>query len=144
MKISTRTRYGLRAMLELADSFKQGALQTKIIAQRQEISTKSLEHLMAVLKANGLVRSVRGAKGGFVIAKPPNQIKLSDVFKAFEGDFVVVECVKNDNYCDRYADCAARLIWEDVGKAVMGVLSEKTLQDAIDMVKNKKTTDYQI
>jgi Rrf2 family cysteine metabolism transcriptional repressor len=111
MKLSTRTRYAMRAILELADSFGKGPLQTRIIAKNQDISVKYLEQIMSVLKSAGLVRSQRGAKGGYVLSNSPEQIKLSDVFDIFEGPVVTVECVANENYCARAADCIARQVW---------------------------------
>ncbi len=143
MKLSTRTRYAMRAILELADNYGKGPLQTRVIAQQQDISVKYLEQLMAALKSAGLVRSRRGARGGYVLARPPAKIKLSDIFDVFEGPVVTVECVANENYCARAADCIARQVWSEVQRAVKNVLQSKTLQDAIDKARDKKW-DYQI
>jgi Rrf2 family protein len=143
MKLSTRTRYAIRAILELADNFGKGPLQTRVIAKQQDISIKYLEQLMATLKSAGLVRSQRGAKGGYVLARPPEKIKLSDVFEVFEGPVVTVECVVNENYCARAADCVARQVWSEVQRSIKNVLQSMTLQDAIDKARDKKW-DYQI
>jgi Rrf2 family protein len=144
MKLSTRTRYGVRAILELAASQGEGPLQIKTIAHRQDISVKYLEQLMAMLKSAGFVRSVRGAKGGYILAKPANQVKLSDVFNALEGPVTTVECVGDENYCKRAADCAARQVWAEVQQAIMDVLQSTTLQDLVDRTKDKGTLSYQI
>ena len=144
MKLSTRTRYAVRAILELADNFGKGPLQTRIIAKNQDISVKYLEQLMAALKSAGLVRSQRGAKGGYILASPPDKIKLSEVFDVFEGPVVTVECVANENYCARAADCIARQVWCEVQRAVKNVLQSITLQDALDKAKKKELTSYQI
>jgi Rrf2 family protein len=144
MKLSTRARYGIRASLELACNYGKGPLQIKIIAQKQEISIKYLEQLMAILKSAGFVRSIRGAKGGYVLAKPPNQIKLSDIFNALEGPIVTVECLESDQYCARAADCVARELWSQVQQAVIGVLESVTLEDLAKRAKNDKTSYYQI
>jgi len=146
MKLSTRTRYGIRAMLELAENQKsKRPLQTKVIAQRQDMSVKYLEQLMSVLKMGGFVRSVRGSKGGYVLAKRPNQIKLSDVFNCLEGQSrLSIECIENEDYCARTADCAARQIWAEVEKAIETVLQSTTLQDLVDRMKGDGTLDYQI
>ena len=145
MKLSTRTRYGIRAILELAGNRSKGPLQLKIIAQRQDISVKYLEQLVAILKSAGFVRSVRGSKGGYILAKAPNQIKLSDVFNALEGSSAVaVECLENKNYCARAADCMARQLWAQVQDAIETVLQSITLQDLIDRARDKRTLDYQI
>ena len=144
MKLSTRTRYGIRAVLELTENEGSKPLQLKIIAQRQDISIKYLEQLMSVLRSGGIVRSVRGARGGYVLAKPPNQIKLIDVFNCLEGPLITAECVEDIDYCERAAECAARLLWVQVQEAVKNVLQSVTLQDLVDRMKDKKNLDYQI
>ncbi|MFZ0033513.1 MAG: Rrf2 family transcriptional regulator [Sedimentisphaerales bacterium] len=144
MKLSTRTRYGVRAILELAGNQEGGPLQIKVIAHRQDISVKYLEQLMAILKSAGFIRSIRGAKGGYILAKPANQIKLSDIFNALEGPVTTVECLENKNYCARVADCVARQVWAEVQQAIMSVLQSMTLQDLVDKTKDKGTLTYQI
>lgn len=144
MKLSTKTRYGVRAILELATSQSASPLRLKIIAERQDISIKYLEQLMAILKSAGFIRSVRGARGGYILAKPANQIKLSEVFKALEGPVTPVECLENKKYCARVADCVARQLWEEVQQAIMEVLQSITLQDLVNRTKDKKVSNYQI
>jgi Rrf2 family cysteine metabolism transcriptional repressor len=144
MKLSTRTRYGIRAILELAQNHGKGPVQLKIVARNQGISVKYLEQLMAMLKSAGIVSSVRGSKGGYVLAKSPEQIKLSDCFNCLEGPVVTVECVENDNYCPRISDCIAREVWAEIQKAVMTVLESMTLQNLLDKTKNNETLYYQI
>jgi Rrf2 family cysteine metabolism transcriptional repressor len=144
MKLSTRTRYGIRATLELAVNYGKGPLQTKVIAQRQNISVKYLEQLMALLKAGGFVRSIRGSKGGYVLARAPSEISLSEVFNALEGPVVPVECLEDRDYCAQAADCMARYLWSQVQQAIQGVLKSMTVQDLIDTAKNGRTRDYQI
>jgi Rrf2 family protein len=131
-------------VLELALNFGKGPLQTKVIAHRQSISVKYLEQVMAMLKAGAFVRSIRGSKGGYVLAKPPGEIRLSDVFCALEGPVVTVECLENEDYCDQVSDCIARQLWAQVQHAIEGVLKSITLQDLIDRAKNGKAWDYQI
>lgn len=144
MKLSTRTRYGIRAVLELAENYGKGPVQLKIIARNQGISVKYLEQLMATLKSAGIVSSVRGSKGGYVLAKSPNQIRLSDCFNCLEGHVVTVECVENDSYCPRTNDCIAREVWAEIQKAVMSVLKSMTLQSLLDKSKHEKNLHYQI
>jgi len=144
MKVSTRTRYGIRAVLELAESYGQRPLQLKLVAQHQDISVKYLEQIIAMLKSGGFVRSVRGARGGYILAKAPNQIKLSDVFDCLEGPVSTVECVENQDYCARAADCMAKQVWTQVQKAIDSVLQSITLQDLVDRAKDKRALDYQI
>ena len=144
MRLSTRTRYGMQAMLELAAHYGKGPLQLKIIAHRQEISIKYLEQLMAMLKSGGFIRSMRGSKGGYLLARDPDKIIISEVFTALEGPVVTVECVADQNYCSRAIDCITRQLWSDVQDAIMGVLNSLTLQDLIDRAKNNKALFYQM
>src|SRR3972149_3471542 len=132
MKLSTRTRYGLRAMLELAKFFGSGPLQIKLIAQHQEISVKYLEQLITILKSSGLVRSIRGSKGGYVLSKPPEQTLLDGIFIALEGPITTAECVENENYCGGAADCVTREVWIEVQGAIMKILRSLTLQDLVE------------
>jgi Rrf2 family protein len=144
MKLSTRTRYGIRAVMELAENYGKGPLQLKVIARDQGISVKYLEQLMASLKSAGIVSSVRGSKGGYVLAKSPEQIRLSDCFTCLEGPIVTVECVENNSYCPRTTDCITRDVWAEVQKAVMAVLKSITLQSLLDKSKHDKNLHYQI
>jgi len=144
VKLSTRTRYGIRAILELAENHGKGPVQLKIVAQHQAISLKYLEQLMAMLKSAGFVNSARGSKGGYVLAKAPNQIKLSDCFNCLEGPVITSECVENKSYCIRTEDCIVREIWTEVQNAITGILKSVTLQDLIERTKNNKTLNYQI
>ena len=111
LKLSTRTRYGLRAILELASQYNEEPLQIKTIARRQNISRKYLEQLIATLKTAGLVRSIRGPKGGYLLAKSPASITLYDLFKTLEGAGAIVECLENKDYCPQYPSCVARQAW---------------------------------
>jgi Rrf2 family protein len=130
--------------LELAKKHNKGPLQIKVIAQHQNISVKYLEQLMAILKSAGLVRSIRGSKGGYILAKAPIEIKLNDVFNALEGPTTTVECIENKNYCARVADCVARQVWVQVQEAINNVLKAITLQDLANRAKERKFLDYQI
>jgi Rrf2 family cysteine metabolism transcriptional repressor len=144
MKLSTRTRYGIRAIIELAQHKTEEPLQLKVIAQRQNISVKYLEQLITVLKSAGFVRSIRGSKGGYILAKAAEEIRLSDVFKCLEGSVTTAECVEDENYCNKSADCVARDLWVQVERAIEDVLRSVTLQDLVDRAGSKKTLDYQI
>ena len=143
MKLSTRTRYGMRATIELAQHDGPRPLQLKLIAERQDISVKYLEQLMSMLRSAGFVRSVRGSKGGYVLAKPAEQIKLSDLFHSLEGTVTTAECTEDEDYCGRSADCAAREVWVKVEAAINEVLSKITLADLVKSAK-KRASDYQI
>ena len=144
MKLSTRTRYGIRAILELAENYGNGPLQLRIIARDQGVSVKYLEQLMAMLKAAGIVRSVRGSKGGYILAKSPGQVKVSECFQCLEGSLITTECVEDESFCERTNDCIARQVWTEVQNAVMGVLESMTLQDLVDRAKNNNAIHYHI
>ncbi|MDT8299865.1 MAG: Rrf2 family transcriptional regulator [Sedimentisphaerales bacterium] len=144
MKLSTRTRYGIRAILELAQNYGNGPLQLRIIARDQGVSIKYLEQLMAMLKAAGIVRSVRGSKGGYILAKSPGQVKVSECFQCLEGSVITTECVEDESFCERTSDCIARQVWTEVQEAVMGVLQSMTLQNLVDRAKNDKAIHYHI
>ena len=144
MKLSTRTRYGFRAIMELVENYGHGPLQLNVIAKREDISLKYLEQLMAILKSAGFVRSVRGAKGGYILAKAPNQIKLSDIFNALEGPMMTVECVGDKSRCSRVVDCVTRELWIQVQDAIEKVLKSMTLQELADKAQKSKTSYYQI
>ena len=143
MKISTRTRYGMRAILELALAYKAGPLQIKVIAERQNISNKYLEQLVGIMRSGGLVRSIRGPHGGYVLARNPKEIKLSEIFRILEGPVLTVECVENEDVCPSHADCVTRRLWIQVNEAMLSVLENKTLYDLMDMAEKEKL-NYQI
>lgn len=145
MKLSSRTRYGMRAILELAIEYGKEPLQIKVIAEREDISNKYLEQLIAMLKASGLVRSIRGPRGGYMLAKPPEEIQLKEIFLTLEGPMVPAECLQHPEYCPRCTDCATRQIWQELQDAIFGVLESVTLADLVERSLNaKKTTNYQI
>ncbi len=144
MKLSTRTRYGIRAILELAEYYGNGPLQLRVIAHDQGVSVKYLEQLMAMLKAAGIVRSIRGSKGGYILAKQPGQVKVSECFQCLEGSVITTECVEDESFCERTNDCIARQVWTEVQNAVMGVLQSITLQNLVDRAKKNKAINYHI
>jgi Rrf2 family protein len=144
MKLSTRTRYAVRALIELALNEPNKPLQLKIIAERQDISIKYLEQLIAVLRSAGFVKSIRGSKGGYLLAKEPDKIVLNSVFHCLEGNVNTAECVEDKDYCQRSSDCAARELWTKVQQAIEEVLQSITLQDLVDYTKNKEDLNYQI
>jgi len=138
MKLSTRGRYGTRALLELALHQGEAPVLLKDIAQRQQISLQYLEHLITPLIAGGIVRSTRGARGGVSLAKPPEQIKLSEVIQLLEGSIAPVDCVNNPGICSRSELCVTRDIWGELKKAMNGVLESTTLQDLVERQKRKE------
>lgn len=144
MKLSSRTRYGMRAILELALEYGNAPLQIKTIAQREDISNKYLEQLIAMLKSAGLVRSIRGPRGGYLLAKPPAEIQLKDVFTTLEGPMISAECIEHPEFCPRCMDCVTRDIWQDLQNAINGVLESVTLADLVEKTKSSKENNYHI
>lgn len=135
MRLSTRSRYGTRLMLELALHYKKGTVFLKDIAREEEISEKYLSHLVIPLKANGLISSSRGAHGGYRLAKSPSHITVKDIVQTLEGDLSPVECVKNPSICRRTSGCVTRDVWEKLDERISDTLSSITLKD---LVKSQK------
>ncbi len=138
MKLSTRTRYGSRALLDIALHTGPNPLLLKDIAQRQEISLQYLEHLITPLIAAGILRSIRGSKGGVMLARQASEIKLSEVVDALEGTTIPVECIVHPDVCSRSGCCATRDIWGEMKKAMNGVLEETTLQNLVEKQMEKE------
>lgn len=138
MKLSTRGRYTTRALLDLALHQEEGPVLLKDIAQRQQISLQYLEHLITPLIGAGIVVSTRGPRGGVSLAKPPEEIRLSEVIKLLEGSLAPVECVNNPGICTRSELCVTRDIWSELKKAMNGVLESTTLQDLVERQKRKE------
>jgi Rrf2 family cysteine metabolism transcriptional repressor len=138
MKLSTKGRYGTRALLDVALHQEDSPVQLKVIAQRQQISLHYLEHIVAPLIAAGLLRSTRGAYGGVSLGKPPQEIVLSEVIQVLEGSITPVECVDDPNVCSRADICATRDVWTEVKEAMVGVLESVTLQDLVERQKGKQ------
>ncbi|MEW6142938.1 MAG: RrF2 family transcriptional regulator [Chloroflexota bacterium] len=132
MKLSTRVRYGMRALVDLSAHYGEPPQLIREIARRQGISQHYLEQIIIVLKSAGLVKSIRGAKGGIILAKAPSQIKLSDVMKVLEGSTAPVECVDDAGVCIRSPYCVMRDVWSEMKDAINGVLEARTLQEMVD------------
>jgi len=138
MKLTTKGRYGTRALLDLALHQAEEPVLLKDIAKRQEISTWYLEHLIAPLIAGGIVRSSRGAKGGISLAQPPEQIRLSTIIQLLEGSVAPVACVNDPGVCSRSELCVTRDVWTKIKRAINGVLESTTLQDLVEEQKRKE------
>lgn len=132
MKLSTRGRYGVRAMLELALHQGEGPTALQELAQRQGISAKYLEQLLIPLKAAGLVNSVRGAKGGYLLAAPPEKVTLYDIVRTLEGPLAVVECVQDPSICERVGGCTVHLVWGEMSQKLVGFLSSISLANLVE------------
>ncbi|MBO8169747.1 MAG: Rrf2 family transcriptional regulator [Thermoanaerobacteraceae bacterium] len=145
MKLSTKGEYGLRAMFDLAQRYGTGPVSLKSIAARQEISEHYLEQLIAVLRKAGLVKSVRGAQGGYMLAREPEEIKVGEIIRALEGPIAPMECVSEEDpeECHRSESCITRKIWRRVRDSISEVLDAITLQDMCDEAeKERQKNDY--
>lgn len=132
MKFSTRARYGLRAMLELALNYDPNEPMPLFkIAERQLISEGYLEQMMTVLRKGGLVRSTRGAQGGYILSREPDRITAGEIIRCLEGPLSPTDCVSEEDpeICSRSEACVTRLLWERVRKAMASVLDSTTLED---------------
>lgn len=131
MNISTKGRYAVRAMLDLALQSGDGPTMIKDISKRQGISVLYLEQLFTRLKAAGLVGSTRGPKGGFRLTRLPSQIRIGDILQTMEGSMALVACVDNAMLCSRADSCVTRKVWAEMKQAMDKVLESTTLQDLV-------------
>ena len=132
MRLSTRGRYGTRMMLDLAANYDNGPIPLREIAKRQELSVKYLEQLIIPLKSAGLIRSVRGARGGYVLAEKPEQISVGQIIDILEGGLSLVDCVEDPNTCEREKACLTRDIWLRMSERLMEELSCLSLRDVLN------------
>jgi len=144
MKISTKVRYGLRFMLNLAERYGSGPMFLRKISEEEEISEKYLSQIVLYLKKAGLITSIRGAKGGYVLSKKPKDITIKSIYDAIEGEIVILDCLKNKNICNRIVDCGSRSFWQDLNNTIDLKLASVTLKDVLDMKKNRKMVMYNI
>lgn len=135
IKLSTKGRYGLMAMFELALSYGQGPISLKRIAQQQELSNNYLEQLFSVLKKDGLLNSVRGSQGGYMLSKPPKDITVGDILRSLEGSLAPASCVNDDNECCKDDACATKLVLMKIKNSIDGVVDSITLEDMIKDIK---------
>ena len=141
MKISTKIRYGTRAILELAVHYGKGPVELKEIARKEGISLKYLEQVIIPLRTTGLIKSVRGSKGGYTLAKLPSKICMSDVVGTLEGPISLTECLQDPTVCQKVPVCVTRDVWARLKEAIDGVLEGTTLQDLVEGHKKKSQPD---
>lgn len=129
LKVSTKGRYGLRALIDLAMNRSDRPVLLADIARRQRVSKRYLERLFTQLRSRGIIRSVRGAAGGYLLDKNPAEIKISEIIEALEGPIKPVECVVNRKACGRLAQCVTHDLWSELGEVVKKALENITLED---------------
>ena len=132
MKISTRGRYAVRLMLDLALNDSDTYITVKSIAERQDISGKYLEQIISVLSRAGFVKSVRGSQGGYKLSRPPEEYTVGMILRAIEGSLVPVACLEDEvNQCPRSDTCATLDVWKQIDDAVNQVVDGTTLADLV-------------
>jgi len=131
VRVSTKGRYGLRTLVDIALHQNKGAVTLNDIAKRQEISVKYLWQVINPLKTSGLLSVTRGAKGGYSLARRPDEIDMLEVVSTLEGPLSLVECLSSDDVCDRIDTCVARSVWMEVNQTVAKSLKGITLAEVL-------------
>ncbi len=142
--MSTRARYGTRALLDLARHQGSEPVQLKDIASRQNISLHYLEHIITPLVGAGIVRSTRGAHGGLQLVRHPRELKLSEVVQLLEGTSTPVDCISDPESCARSDLCVTREVWSEMKKAMDVTLNSITMQDLMERQKEKEQSEKTI
>ena len=134
MKLSTKGRYGLRALIDLAGYSTDGPVSIVSISERQEISERYLEQLMSLMKKAGLVKSIRGAGGGYVLARDPGDISVGDILRALEGNLDPVDCAGLDpeGNCDISDSCVTKYVWKRINESINRTVDEIRLDQLIE------------
>jgi Rrf2 family protein len=140
IRLSTKGRYGTRLMLNLAQHYGNGsrAVILKDVSTHEEISIRYLEQIIIPLKINRLVKSIRGAGGGYTLARKPEDIKLGEILHALEGSCCLVECVEDADFCDRIDVCPTFDIWKGASEILKNYFQAISLQDIVDMAEKKR------
>jgi len=125
-------------MLELASHYGEGPIELKEIAKKENISLKYLEQVINPLRGAGLVKSVRGSKGGYSLAKPPSEICLYDVVETLEGPLNLLECLRDVKVCQKVPFCVTRDIWKEVSEAISKIFYSVTLEDMVNRKREKE------
>jgi len=141
MKLSTRSRYGTRLMLDMAQHYNEGPVQLGDIAKRQDVSVKYLEQIIIPLKKAHYIESVRGPKGGHILSRPPEQISVGEIVAVLEEGTSLVECVEAPSVCERAPVCPTRLLWKEAAEAMFDRLQAVTLADLVEGAKTMESEE---
>ncbi len=146
MKLSTRTRYGVRMMLDLAQKYGSGPVLLKDIARKEDLSEKYLSLIVLPLKASGLLKALRGSSGGYTLSRDPSKITLKEIVESLEGKIFLVDCVPDPKSCTRSGVCATRDVWQVVADKMTGTLESITLSDLVRISREKSggSSNYNI
>ena len=137
MLVSTKGRYALRMMLQLAET-PDKPVRIKEVASCQDISPKYLEQIMIVLKSSGFVDSMRGPRGGYTLARDPKEITAGSIIRAMEGNLSIDCVITKGESCPRSADCKAHMLWNKIDRAVSDIIDTVTLYDMVQWVPDKR------
>ena len=138
MKISTKGRYALRLMIDLAMMESAEPISLRDVAVRQGLSDKYLEQIVTPLSRAGLVRSVRGAGGGYLLTRKPEDYTVGDILRPLEGDLAPVECATDAGFCDRCSECVTVELWREIHHAISQVVDNITLADMVARARAKQ------
>ncbi|MGN0629475.1 MAG: RrF2 family transcriptional regulator [Oscillospiraceae bacterium] len=145
MKISTKGRYALRMLIDLAEHSNCGFIALKDIAQRQGISKKYLEQIIPIFNKSDILKTNRGSQGGYMLAKSPDKYTVGEILRLTEGSLAPVACLEHDPIeCERSDECATLPIWQGLSRVINEYLDGITLQDILDQQKERYTNDYSI
>jgi Rrf2 family protein len=143
MKLSTRGRYGVKAMVDLAVNYGDDPISIKSISDRQGISEYYLEQLFGPLRKAGIIKSTRGAQGGYILNRSPEQITVAEIIQVLEGPIEISDCIEGVA-CSNEDYCATRLLWEKIKNSIDSVLDSTTLNDIVEdyyKIKKKKNSN---
>ncbi len=140
MKLSTKCRYGARAIIEIASGTREEPVKRKTIVENQGIPDSYLKNILISLKDAGVIKAIRGAGGGYILSRPASEITFLEIFRALEGDLALVECLNYPDSCDRVNVCSTRDIWRKMTEAHEGVLGKITVKELSD--KDKKSDGF--
>ena len=142
MKLSTKCRYGLRAVLDIARKYGKSPAKRKDIAKKEGISSSYLENILLVLRNHKIVETTRGVNGGYVLSRPPSAISTYEIVDALEGPLSLVDCVDDPQGCEKSGRCVTRTVWCEAAKAVREVLKKISLQELLDREEKTGPLDY--
>ena len=132
MKLSTRGRYGIHAMYELAANHGGAPVSIKALAEKQSIPESYLEQLIAVLRRDELVISIRGAQGGYRLSRNPEEITVGDVLRSLEGGLKLIDCLEEEETCGKSCACPSRIVWKKISDGLNQIVDSITLKDMVD------------
>ena len=132
MKLSTRGRYGIHAMYELAANYGGSPVSIKSVAEKQNIPEAYLEQLIAILRKDELVVSIRGAQGGYRLSRPPEEITVGDVLRSLEGGLKLIDCLEEEETCGKSCACPSRIVWKKLSDGLNSIVDSITLRDMIE------------